>query len=92
VGGGKLTRDDLREYGQAYYPHVEAFPATWRNSAFASKMANCAAPCWQTCPMKKRRRSLRPAGALARRALLDFVEGMGGRRVAKGRRIQRLQA
>jgi pyrroloquinoline-quinone synthase len=24
---GKLTRRDLREYAQAYYPHVEAFPS-----------------------------------------------------------------
>jgi len=24
---GKLTREDLREYGENYYPHVEAFPA-----------------------------------------------------------------
>ena len=24
---GQLTRDDLREYAQDYYPHVEAFPS-----------------------------------------------------------------
>src|ERR1700693_4457891 len=24
---GKLTRNDLREYAQDYYPHVEAFPS-----------------------------------------------------------------
>lgn len=24
---GQLTRNDLREYAQSYYPHVEAFPA-----------------------------------------------------------------
>jgi len=33
---GKLTRDDLREYAQDYYHHVEAFPSYL--SAFARRM------------------------------------------------------
>lgn len=75
---GKLTREDLREYGQEYYRHVDAFPGYL--SAFAARAES-----------ESLRRAIlanrdEEAGATGDRShaelWLDFVEGMGGERHA----------
>jgi pyrroloquinoline-quinone synthase len=71
---GELTRDDLREYAVAYYPHVSAFPAYL--SAFHSRLDDG----------ELRRRVLRNLaeeeiqGRAHSELWLDFAEGMGARR------------
>src|SRR2546430_6811515 len=80
---GKPTREDLRNYGQNYFHHVNAFPEYLQ--AFASRL-----------PQDETRRAVeanhddemglhgsRPHSEL----WLDFVEGMGGERVGTAKPI-----
>jgi pyrroloquinoline-quinone synthase len=80
---GELTRDDLREYSQQYFHHVDAFPEYLRE--FASRL-----------PQGQMRRAVmanhddemglhgsRPHSEL----WLDFVEGMGGARNASSESV-----
>ncbi|PYV51057.1 MAG: TENA/THI-4 protein [Acidobacteria bacterium] len=61
---GELTREDLREYAQQYFQHVNAFPEYLQE--FAS----------------------RPHSEL----WLDFVEGMGGERTGRPKRLPELDS
>ena len=71
---GQLTRNDLREYAAAYYPHVAAFPTYL--SSFHSRLADG----------ELRRMVLRNLaeeeiqGRAHSELWLDFAEGMGGDR------------
>jgi|SRR5579863_1165416 pyrroloquinoline-quinone synthase len=78
---GKLTRDDLREYAQDYYHHVEAFPsflATFglRLEEGELRRAVLANMCDEKGVEGKRGRKSVPHSEL----WLDFAEGMGSTR------------
>jgi pyrroloquinoline-quinone synthase len=85
---GELTREDLRNYGQNYFHHVNAFPEYLQ--AFASRL-----------PQDEVRRAVeanhddemglhgsRPHSEL----WLDFVEGMGGERAGTAKPIAEIDA
>jgi pyrroloquinoline-quinone synthase len=85
---GKLTREDLRNYGQNYFHHVNAFPEYLQ--AFASRL-----------PQGETRRVVeanhndemglhgsRPHSEL----WLDFVEGMGGERTGGANPIAEVES
>jgi pyrroloquinoline-quinone synthase len=85
---GELTREDLRNYGQNYFHHVNAFPEYLQ--AFASRL-----------PQGELRRAVeanhddemglhgsRPHSEL----WLDFVEGMGGERAGTAKPIAEMDA
>jgi pyrroloquinoline-quinone synthase len=85
---GELTREDLRNYGQNYFHHVNAFPEYLQ--AFASRL-----------PMGETRRAVeanhgdemglhgsRPHSEL----WLDFVEGMGGGRAGSANPIAEVES
>ena len=85
---GKLTRDDLREYGQAYYPHVEAFPGYLAQFGIRLEDGELRRAVLANMSDEKGGEDLYGQPERSHAELwLDFVEGMGGRRVAKGRRI-----
>ncbi len=78
---GKLNRDDLREYAQNYYPHVEAFPAYL--AAFSIRLdegdlrqAVLANMCDEKGVEGRSTRESVPHSEL----WLDFAEGMGSSR------------
>ena len=85
---GELTREDLRNYGENYFHHVNAFPEYLQ--AFASRL-----------PQGEVRRAVeanhddemglhgsRPHSEL----WLDFVEGMGGERAGTAKTIPEIDA
>lgn len=85
---GKLTREDLRKYGQNYFHHVNAFPEYLQE--FASRL-----------PQDEVRRAVeanhddemglhgsRPHSEL----WLDFVEGMGGERADSAKPIPEVES
>jgi pyrroloquinoline-quinone synthase len=85
---GELTREDLRNYGQNYFHHVNAFPGYLQ--VFASRL-----------PQGELRRAVeanqddemglhgsRPHSEL----WLDFVEGMGGERAGTAKPIAEMDA
>ena len=85
---GELTREDLRNYGQNYFHHVNAFPEYLE--AFAARL-----------PYSEMRRAVeanhndemgghgsRPHSEL----WLDFVEGMGGERAGTTKPIPEIDA
>lgn len=78
---GELTREDLREYGQEYFAHVEAFPSYL--AAFASRLPECQL---RSVVLANRDDEM-GVGALSSHAelWLDFVEGMGGGKDADGK-------
>ena len=72
---GELTRDDLREYAEDYFHHVEAFPAylgKFANRLEEGKLRNAV-----VANMKDELGDGVPAHS---ELWLNFVEGMGGRR------------
>jgi len=78
---GELSRDDLREYAQSYYPHVEAFPAYL--AAFGLRLeegelrrAVLANMCDERGVEGRSGRESVPHSEL----WLDFAEGMGSTR------------
>ena len=79
---GQLTRDDLREYAQDYYHHVEAFPVVPGGSWHCAwKKASCGARCWPICATKRASTASRDAMSVPHSDLwLDFAEGMGSSR------------
>lgn len=73
---GKLTRDDLREYGREYYRHVDAFPRYL--SVFAARAES---EPLRRAVLANRDEELGRKGDRSHAELwLDFVEGMGGDR------------
>lgn len=82
---GSLTREDLREYGQYYYPHVEAFPTYL--AEFGIRLSDSdlrRAVLANMCEEKGAEDAFgepRPSHA---QLWLDFVEGMDGVRSRRG--------
>lgn len=85
---GELTREDLRNYGQNYFHHVNAFPEYLRE--FASRL-----------PQSDTRRAvlanyddeMGSHGARPHTELwLDFVQGMGGERAASAEPVAEIDA
>jgi pyrroloquinoline-quinone synthase len=76
---GELTREDLREYAQDYFHHVEAFPAYL--GEFANRMEDGKLRNAVVANMKDELGGSEKDGEPAHSELwLDFVEGMGGSR------------
>jgi pyrroloquinoline-quinone synthase len=71
---GQLTRDDLREYATAYYPHVAAFPTYL--SAFHSRLGDGELRRTVLRNLAEEEIQGRPHSELWR----DFAEGMGADR------------
>lgn len=80
--GGKLTRDDLREYARHYYHHVEAFPCYL--AAFALRLEEGElrrAVLANMCDEKGAAEKKSGKDAVPHSELwLDFAESMGSRR------------
>ena len=73
---GELTRDDLRDYGRNYFPHVEAFPSYL--DEFAARVDDDQL---RRVVCANRDDEMGANGARPHAELwLDFVEGMGGDR------------
>jgi pyrroloquinoline-quinone synthase len=89
---GKLTRDDLREYAEDYYHHVEAFPiylaelgirleeGELRRAVLANMSDEKGGEDWFGEPERSH-------SAL----WLDFVEGMGGGRLSKPKPVREIR-
>ena len=78
---GELTRDDLREYSQDYYHHVEAFPSYL--AAFALRLEEGElrrAVLANLCDEKGAERQRGPNSVPHSELWLDFAEGMGSSR------------
>lgn len=74
---GELTREDLREYGQDYFHHVEAFPQYLEE--FGARVEN---EQLRRAVLVNREDEMGLDGSRSHAELwLDFVEGMGGGRV-----------
>ena len=73
---GTLTTDDLREYAEAYYPHVEAFPSYLAELAIRLEEGELRQAVLANM-MDEKGGAAEPTHA---DLWLDFVEGMGGRR------------
>jgi pyrroloquinoline-quinone synthase len=81
---GKLTREDLREYGASYYPHVEAFPSHLAQLGIRLQDGELRRAVLANMSDEK---GMEDAfGKLERshaELWLDFVEGMGGSRTSR---------
>lgn len=76
---GRLTREDLREYAQDYYHHVEAFPSYL--AAFAIRLQDDELRRAVLANMKDEKGSEGDNSAVPHSDLwLDFAEGMGSTR------------
>lgn len=76
---GELTRDDLREYAQDYYHHVEAFPSYL--AAFALRQEEGGLRRAVLANMLEEKGEGPDADAVSHHELwLDFAEGMGSSR------------
>lgn len=81
---GKLTREELREYGENYYPHVAAFPTYLAQLGIRLEEGELRRAVLANMTDEKGGEDAfgspeRPHAEL----WLDFVEGMGGSRVPK---------
>jgi pyrroloquinoline-quinone synthase len=84
---GELTRQDLRDYAEDYYHHVEAFPTYLAELGVCPRKARRGAPVSEYDRRKGRRRL--PAIPSSHAELwLDFVEGMGGSRAEAAARAE----
>ncbi|MBA3913366.1 MAG: iron-containing redox enzyme family protein [Acidobacteriales bacterium] len=72
---GELTREDLHEYAQQYFAHVEAFPAYL--SAFAGRLAPGTV---REAVLANMKDELGESPRSHAEIWLDFAEGMGGNR------------
>ncbi len=81
---GKLTREDLREYGEAYYAHVEAFPSYLAALGIRLEEGELRrAVLANMSDEKGGEDAFGDPGRSHAELWLDFVEGMGGSRTAK---------
>ena len=78
---GELTRDDLREYAEDYYHHVEAFPTYLAELGIRLDEGGLRRAVLANMVEEKGGENISGAPASSHAELwLDFVEGMGGRR------------
>ena len=81
---GELTRDDLREYANDYYHHVEEFPSYL--AEFAVRLDDCELRRAVLANMTDELgRDANGCGRPHSEMWLDFAEGMGAKRDRRGR-------
>ena len=79
---GELTRDDLREYAEDYYHHVEAFPTYLAELGIRLEEGDLRRAVLANMIEEKGGRNFSDETENSHAELwLDFVEGMGGSRV-----------
>jgi pyrroloquinoline-quinone synthase len=82
---GELTRDDLQEYGQDYYHHVEAFPSYLAELGIRLEEGELRRAVLANLSDEKGGEDVYGEPAAAHSELwLDFVEGMGASREMRG--------
>jgi pyrroloquinoline-quinone synthase len=82
---GELTRDDLREYGQDYYHHVEAFPSYLAELGIRLEEGELRrAVLANLCDEKGGEDVFGEPSAAHSELWLDFVEGVGAGREMRG--------
>jgi pyrroloquinoline-quinone synthase len=85
---GELTRDDLREYAEDYYPQVEAFPGYLAQLGIRLEEGELRhAVLANMTDEKGGEDSFGEPERSHSELWLDFVEGMGGRRIPKRRPV-----
>jgi pyrroloquinoline-quinone synthase len=83
---GELTGDDLRAYAEDYYPHVEAFPGYLAQLGVRLEEGELRRAVLANMRDEEGGEdSFGEPGGSHSELWLDFVEGMGGRRVPKPR-------
>ncbi len=80
---GKLTREDLCEYGEGYYPHVEAFPSYLAQLGIRLEDGDLRRAVLANMTDEKGGEDSYGEPERSHADLwLDFVQGMGGRRIS----------
>ena len=85
---GELTREDLRNYGQNYFHHVNAFPDYLQEFASRLPAGGVRRAVEANHDDEMGQNGSRPHSDL----WLDFVEGMGGERVGTAKPIKEIDA
>jgi pyrroloquinoline-quinone synthase len=85
---GELTREDLREYGQNYFHHVNEFPEYLQEFASRLQESGLRRAVVANRDDEMGVHGLRPHAEL----WLDFVEGMGGERTARAKPIAEVES
>ena len=89
---GKLTREDLREYAEDYYHHVEAFPTYLAELGIRLNEGELRRAVLANMTDEKGGEDSFGEPERAHSALwLDFVEGMGGSRLQKRKPIREIR-
>jgi pyrroloquinoline-quinone synthase len=85
---GELTRDDLREYAEGYYPHVDAFPGYLAQFGVRLEEGELRRAILANMTDEKGGEDSFGEPERSHSELwLDFVEGVGGSRVPKRRPV-----
>src|SRR6185437_16205475 len=84
---GELTREDLRNYGQNYFHHVNAFPEYLQEFAARLPQGGTRRAVLANYEDEMGSHGLRPHSEL----WLDFVEGMGGERAGSVKPIAEIE-
>jgi pyrroloquinoline-quinone synthase len=89
---GQLTRDDLREYSEDYYHHVEAFPTYLAELGIRLEEGELRRAVLANMTEEKGGEDSFGEPERAHSALwLDFVEGMGGNRLPKRKPVREIR-
>jgi len=89
---GKLTRDDLREYAEDYFHHVEAFPTYLAELGIRLEEGELRRAVLANMTDEKGREDSFGEPEPAHSALWqDFVEGMGGSRLPKRKPVREIR-
>jgi pyrroloquinoline-quinone synthase len=93
---GKLTREDLRAYAEAYYPHVEAFPTYLAQLASRLELGELRQAELRRAVLANmaEEKGGKTAAGCAEPShadlWLDFVEGMGGSRLLQSPSVREI--
>ena len=89
---GQLTRDDLREYAEDYYHHVEAFPTYLAELGIRLEEGELRRAVLANMTEEKGGEDSFGEPERAHSALwLDFVEGMGGSRLPRRKPVREIR-
>jgi pyrroloquinoline-quinone synthase len=89
---GKLTREDLREYAEDYFHHVEAFPTYLAELGIRLEEGELRSAVLANLTDEKGGEDSFGEPERAHSALwLDFVEGMGGSRMPKRKPVREMR-
>ncbi|MGB9071407.1 MAG: iron-containing redox enzyme family protein [Terriglobales bacterium] len=89
---GQLTRDDLREYAEDYYHHVAAFPTYLAELGIRLEEGELRRAVLANMTEEKGGEDSFGEPECSHSALwLDFVEGMGGSRLAKRKPVREIR-